>query len=178
MNPTRLLTTAFLAMPTSVWAQTVVVPTVGANGWTADLNNALTIILGASAVAVAGIITAAGTALARKLGVDFTAQQKANLNADVTTALNVGITQNLPAIEAAGWSAASVRKAILADATAFLQQRFPDQATAITNAAQPPSASDPKVSAEAAISKSLAARLPDAISVAAASPGTPAVATT
>ena len=143
------------------------------NAWSADLTNALNLVLMASATAAAGIITAVGIKLAKKFGVEATATEKANLEADITTALNVGITQVLPVIEKNGWDSPQAHDAIIATASDYLKQRFPDRAASIVAAAQPASAADPKVSSPAAINETLSARLPDAIATAAASPATP-----
>lgn len=170
-----LLLTA-VAIPLPALAQTLA---PAANDWTPLFNNALTAILGASVTAIAGIIVAAGSRFASKLGYQATAQDKANLENDLTSAANVGITKVLPLIEAKGWSDPSVRDAILSEATDYLRRRFPDRAAQITAAAQPASAPGVSpVSSSTAISETIAARLPDAITKAAASPGTPEVAAT
>jgi hypothetical protein len=92
------------------------------------------------------------------------------MESDIRTALNAGIARVLPTIETKGWRSSETREAILDAASSYLQARFPDRATAIVG--QAVAISD---SAKATvISQTLAARLPDAISVAAASPATPA----
>jgi hypothetical protein len=167
-----LLSTVAILTPCVAFAQIAAPAT---NSWSPDIQNALNIVLLASAGAIASVITAAGVKWAKKLGVEVTAQNKANMEADLNAALKVGITSFLPMIEQKGWNSPEVRDAILSAATAYLRQRFPDRAASITAAAQPASAYDPKVSSTAAIGQTLAARLPDAVSVAAASPATPAV---
>lgn len=138
------------------------------NGWSADVANALSVVLMAAAAAIAGTITRAGFALWKKWGFDATATDKANMESDIRTVLNAGITQVLPVIEQHGWDSKEAREAILAAASNYLRQRFPGRAATIT-------ANAPAVGSETAINQTLAARLPDAIANAAASPATPSL---
>jgi hypothetical protein len=108
--------------------------------------------------------------LSAKWELQATAQNTANMESDLRTVLNVGIAKALPLIETKGWSSPAVREAVLATAADYLRQRFPDRTGQIVAAAQTPWEKIP--TAEAVI-ETLAARLPDAIAVAAASPATP-----
>lgn len=136
------------------------------NGWSADVANALSVVLMAAAAAIAGTITRAGFALWKKWGFDATAQDKVNAESDIRTVLNAGITQVLPVIEQHGWNSKEAREAILTAASNYMRQRFPDRAAAII-------AKGSTVGPETAINQTLAARLPDAVATAAASPATP-----
>jgi hypothetical protein len=135
----------------------------------ADLLNALTGVLVVVVPIVGGMATVALRKLAAKWGLEATAQDTANMESDVKAALNVGITKVLPLIEANGWNSPTVREAVLTEATDYLRQRFPDRTAQIVAAAQPGTPSS-----TTAITDTLAARLPDAMTVAAASPATPA----
>lgn len=151
-----------------------VTPTVATNGWSADLTNALTAMAVIVLPVVGGMIVQALRKLAAKWDLEGTAQNTANTEADIRTALNVGITQVMPVIEKTGWNSAETHEAIIATATEYLRQRFPDRAAAITAAGQPPTGSTaPNVPSSVAIGQTLAARLPDAVATAAASPATP-----
>lgn len=155
-------------------AETAVAVITPENDWTPVLNNALSIVLMASATAIAGIVTAVGVKLAAKLGLQVTAQDKQNFEAEATTVLNAAIAKLLPLIETKGWDNRVVHEAILTSATNFLRERFPDRAAKLTAAAQPEDSDEP-VSSTTAITDSLAGRLPAVIAVAAASPATPRI---
>ena len=146
-----------------------------ANEWTPLFNNVLNVVLMAAATSVASIVVAVGAKLARKFGVEAIAQDKANMEAEILAVLKTGITKTLPEIEEKGWSSAAVRETILRQATEYMKQRFPDRVATIEAAVQPGDASRPVVSASVAVSETLAARLPEAIAAAAASPSTPPV---
>jgi len=144
-----------------------------------DLANALAGVLVLVVPVVGGMIVVALRKLAAKWGLEGTAQNTANMESDIKAALNVGITKVLPVIEAKGWNAPDVHAAILGAATEYLTQHFPDRSAQIAAAAQPRdteivafTGAHP-VPASAAIAQTLAARLPDAIATAAASPATP-----
>jgi hypothetical protein len=170
-----LASTAAFFVPCVAFAQ-VTTTTVGpapSNAWSADLTNALIGMATVVLPIVGGMLVQALRKLAAKWDLEGTAQNTANTEADIKAALNVGITKVLPLIEAQGWSSPAVRMAILMGATDYLKQRFPDRTKAIVAAAQPASASDPAVPSAVAIKETLAARLPDAMTAAAASPATP-----
>lgn len=133
-----------------------------------DLLNALTGVLVLVVPIVGGMAVNALRKLAAKWGLEGTAQNTANMESDIKAALNVGITKVLPLIEANGWSSPTVRAAVLAGATDYLRQRFPDRTAQIVAQARPG-----LESSTTAITETLAARLPDAMTVAAASPATP-----
>lgn len=141
--------------------------------------NALAGVLVLVVPVVGGMIVMALRKLAAKWGLEGTAQNTANMEQDIKAALNVGITKVLPAIEAKGWNSPDVHAAILGAASDYLAQRFPARAQQIVAAAQPEDvatgsrAGTAPVTASAAIKETLAARLPDAIATAAASPATP-----
>ncbi len=142
-----------VAAGTPVLADTVIAATPST--LTVALGNALTVILMAAATAIAGVLTAVGVKLAAKLGLEATAQDKANMESEITTVLNFGINKVLPTIETRGWNVASVHDAILTAATEYLAQRFPDRVAKITAAADEPSA--------VAVRDTLSARLPAAM---------------
>lgn len=143
------------------------------NAWAPLLQNVMTMAITAGVTALAGVITAVGVMLAKKLGVDLTAQDQVNLENKLHVALNVGIAKSLPLITARGWSAGPVHEAILSTASDYLRQRFPDCAQKITLQAQSENEDDEPVSSTTAITQTLLARLPAAIKIAADSPATP-----
>lgn len=163
---------------TSVAAVAQVAPTCGGIGQLpcpvvapSAFSDALNVVLAAAATSIAGIIVAAGVRLRAKWGVETTAQDKANLEADIAIAMKAGIAQVLPVIEQHGWNSPEAREAIITTATGYLKQRFPDRAKTIAASGTPAVASP-----DAAIAQTLAARLPEAAAVAAASPATPPIA--
>ncbi len=144
-----------------------------ANAWQPLLQNVLMAAITAGVTALASVITAVGVTLARKLGVELTAQDRVNMDSELHTALSFGIAKSLSMITEHGWSSASVHDAILLAATDYLRQRFPDRAQKLTDQAQSEHEDDEPISSTVAISQTLLARLPQAIARAAASPATP-----
>ena len=96
------------------------------------------------------------------------AQDKANLESDLQTALAFGVSKAIPAIQAKGWDHVDVHSQIVADAAEYFLQRFPDRAAAIAK-----SAGAAAETPDDAVADTLTARLPEALAVAAASPATP-----
>lgn len=121
---------------------------------------------------VGGMVVVALRKLAAKWGMDATAQNTANMESDLKAALNAGIATALPIIETKGWASEAVRSAVLGVAAGYLRQRFPARSAQIVAAAQPAGGAG-DVPPFAAIKDTLAARLPEAIAIAAASPATP-----
>ena len=96
------------------------------------------------------------------------AQDKANLESDLQTALAFGVSKAIPAIQAKGWDHVDVHSQIVADAAEYFLQRFPNRAAAIAK-----SAGAAAETPDDAVADTLTARLPEALAVAAASPATP-----
>ncbi len=143
-----------------------------ASVWPSDLTSALNVVLVAAATVVASVITTVGVRLAKKLGLDVTAQDRMNMEAEITAALNAGISKLLPLIATHGWNKSSVHEAILTNAADYLRQRFPSRVAKITAAARRGNAPDATVSSTTALTETLAARLPAVIKTAASSPAT------
>ncbi len=140
---------------------------------TVFIGNALTVILAACVPPVAAIAAGALWKAWTWFGFQATAQDKANLESDLKTALAFGVSKALPEIAAKGWDNIDVHSQIVADAANFTLDRFPDRATALTAAANSNQVIIGAISPIAAVQESLNARLPDAIAIAAASPATP-----
>jgi hypothetical protein len=123
------------------------------------------------AVAVPAVGTFLALALDRlraKWANQAVAQNTANLNQDVHTSIAAGIAQLPPDLAKAEWHDPLKQTAILATSASYMEQHFPDRVKEITG--QIPSAVPSVVLHEV-----IAARLPAAIAVAAASPATPDV---
>jgi hypothetical protein len=140
--------------------------------------NALKVVLMACAAPVAAILSGMLWKLAAKFGVEASAADKANLEAEAKTALTVGAVKASDLIAANGWDHVTVNNAVLRDALQFFLERFPERATAIAAQAGVQSPAAPSAAKDAAITETLMARLPDAMNQAAASPATPPVTTT
>jgi hypothetical protein len=126
---------------------------------------------------VAGILAGALWKLAAKWGFQATAQDKANTEAELQTALALGIAKAGPAIAAQGWDHIDVHSQVIARAVRYFLERFPDRAAQIETAANGPETLSVTTKREA-VSDTLAARLPEAMTIAAASPATPPAPTT
>jgi hypothetical protein len=159
---------ALLALASPALADTIAAPP---SNTTIAIGNALTVVLTAAVPAVAAILSGALWKLWTKWGFQATAQDKANVESDLQTALAFGVSKAIPAIKASSWDNVDVHSRIVADAADYLLQRFPDRAAAIVTAAN--SDAGKLVPKYAALSDTLTARLPEAIAVAAASPATP-----
>lgn len=131
---------------------------------TVFFGNVLTAVLSACVPVVAAIASAALWKLFTRLGFQATAQNKANLEADLQTALAFGVAREIPEIKAKGWDHLDVHNAIIAHAINFMLQRFPDRSAALAS---------PTIPQDVAVMESLTARLPEAMAIAAASPATP-----
>lgn len=139
--------------------------------------NALLTALIPVVLAVGGMAVQALRRLQSKWGLEAVAQDKTNAEADLAVAMKAGISQVLPVIEQHGWNSPEAHDAIIGAASGYLKQRFPDRAAAIgASGAVAATSSNVAVSPDAAITQTLAARLPEAAAVAAASPATPPVA--
>ena len=136
---------------------------------TVAIGNALTFVATMCTPPVAAILAAALWKLADKWGFQASAQDKANLESDLQTALALGVSKTLPEIRAKGWDDVNVHSQIVAEAANYFLQRFPNRASAIGSSA---GAVGPGTQAEAGAA-TLMARLPEAITIAAASPATP-----
>jgi len=137
------------------------------------IGDALNTILALLVPIVSGFLAAALLKLRAKLGFQATAQDKANMEAELQTALQFGIAKSLPAIKAAGWDNINVHSAVVADAANFMLERFPDRSVQIIKAAAPIGVLEPEQEPLDAVKDSLSARLPAAVVIAAASPATP-----
>lgn len=135
------------------------------------LMNAMVPIVVAVVTVVGGMLVQALHRLATKWELQGTAQDQANMEAQIKTAINVGVTSFLPLIKANGWDSPTVRTAVLAKATEYLAQRFPDRTQQIVAA----DAGSTGVSDVRAVQETIAARMPEAMAHAAASPATPPV---
>ena len=157
----------------SAYADTIVPVALAApspNPTTVLLDNLLTAVLTAAVVPVAAILSGFLWKLWTKLGLQSTAVSQQNMEAELQTALQFGIAKAIPAIKAAGWDNIGVHNQILNDAASFLTSRYPDRAAQITQGAGLSIRTDGPLTA---VKESLLARLPDAITAAAASPATP-----
>lgn len=137
--------------------------------------NALQAVLMACAAPIAAILCAMLWKLAAKFGIEATAADQAKMNDETKAALTVGTVKATDLIAARGWDHADVHNQVLADALKFFLERFPDRATAIATQAGAASPAEPSVAKDQAVTETLMARLPDAMSQAAASPATPAI---
>lgn len=95
------------------------------------VTSVLTVFAAPITVAVSG----AGWKLWTLLDAKATAQQKATFDADVQTAMSVGINTAMPLIVSHGWHDAGTKAEVLQVATEYFKQRFPDQATRVVAAA-------------------------------------------
>lgn len=151
-------------------------------------------ILNSVAVVLAGVITVLGgmgvqalRRLAAKLNLQADAQVQTNIalnqnntEAQVATAIKVGVTTFLPLIQEKGWNSPEVHAKILEKATDYLAVHFPDKTAQILAAAQPVTGDAIEKgtpAATAAVSETIAARIPQVITEIAASPATPPVTT-
>lgn len=167
---TRRLAYAALALilPTCAWAQATP-PTTQV--WFGD---ALQAVLVACAAPVSAILCAMLWKLAAKFGVEASAADQAKLTSEATTALTQAAVAAGPLIAEKGWDHVDVHNAVLAGALNFFLQRYPDRSTAIAAAAGVAAPSLPSAAKNDAVTQTLMARLPDAMTAAAASPATPA----
>lgn len=122
-------------------------------------------LLGVAITALTPFIVAALVAVTMKLwkllGLKATETDKANMEQDIAAAIGVGVRVVLPQIMRRGTSALSdpaMLSAIVKEATAYLQERFPDRAAQII--ANAPD----QMSEVEAIRQTIGARLPNVIS--------------
>jgi hypothetical protein len=156
-----LLPAASLA--TAVAQTPVIINTPADDPLTTALKQALIAILAVAVPAVGTFLALALDRLRAKWAVQAVAQNTVNLNQDVHTSIAAGIAQLPPDLAKAEWSDPKKKEAILLGGARYMVDHFPDRAAEIRT--QVPN-SLPDV---------LAARLPAAIAVAAASPATPDV---
>lgn len=71
-----------------------------------------------------------------------TIQDRAIMEQQIAAAINVGVNQLIPAIQAKGWADPEVRKEILDIAVPYLVQRFPERAQSISQGAGAVSSDD------------------------------------
>lgn len=167
---------ALLLLSFAAFAQApVAVVAAAPSALSVALSNSLVALLAVAVPIVGTFLTLALNRLRAKWGMQAIAQNTSNTESDLAIALKAGITKTLPLIAAKGWASPDVRTAVLSEATAYLQQRFPDRAAQIVAAAQPVGPTAPAVPDTVAVKETLAARLPDAVAIAAASPATPPV---
>lgn len=126
-----------------------------------ELTDALTAVASACVVPVALMGTGALYKAAAWLGYHATAQDRANMEGEITAALNVGIKTGMPILRLRGWNSPEAHAAILSAATAYFQQRFPARCEVITEAAK---GDDGKaVPPHFAVGETLAGRLASAL---------------
>lgn len=100
--------------------------------------DAINIILGVCAVPLAGLISACLIRLRAKLGKEDTAQDKANLEAEVQASIGVGVAvvaQTAPQILKDGITTPQGLQDVANAAALYFRQRFPDRAAQISTAA-------------------------------------------
>jgi hypothetical protein len=174
MNAQRiiLLLVALIGFAAPAVADTIIA--APSSDTTVAFGNALTVVLTLCIPPVAAILAGALWKLAAKWGFQATAQDKANTEAELQTALAFGVSKAGPLIAAKGWDHADVHSEIVADAARYFLERFPDRAATIQSAANTTADALSSTKTEA-VSETLAARLPEAVTIAAASPATPPV---
>lgn len=129
------------------------------------LNTIMTALLTAAVPIITGSIVAVALKLQKKFGLDGIKIDKANMETELNAALQFGIVEVLPVIRARGWDDPEVKKQVLDSARDYFRQRFPDR-TKLIETANDSTSSTP-------VRDTLSARLPDAMTTAAASPATP-----
>lgn len=139
--------------------------------------NALQVVLMACAAPIAAILCKLLWMAAAKIGIEASAADQAKLEAEAKAALTVGAVKAGDMIADRGWDHVDVHNAVLADALRYFLERFPDRSTAIAAQAGVDAPSTPSLAKDAAVTETLMARLPDAMSEASVSPSTPPVTT-
>jgi hypothetical protein len=164
MKTILLASTAF-AVPVAAFAQAA--PT-SANELTADMWNTL---IGVATVAIPIIgkfVIDVLRAQAAKQGLEVSAGQASAFETAAMTCLSVGLSKAKDIIANEGWTSKAAHDFALQEATDYMNQHFPDAASAVTSAAS-------AANKNTAVTTALAARLPAAATIAAASPATPPV---
>lgn len=95
-------------------------------------------VLAVLAVPLAGLLADLILKLRKKWGVEATAQDRANMETEITAALNVGIAavgRIAPLAIQNGINDPETREAILREAATYFRQRFPDRSAQIGGAA-------------------------------------------
>lgn len=145
-----------------VFAETVAatpVVAVAPSTTTVFFGNLLTGVLATAVSIIVAFLSTVMWKLAARFGVQVTAQNKINIEADLQTALQFGVAKAIPLIKEKGWDHIDVHNQIIADAAAFMLRKLPDRAA--------------QLSVSGPLEDSLTARLPEAMTVAAESPATP-----
>jgi hypothetical protein len=170
-----LLSVAAFAQPYPPPGAVVVTATEPASALSVALSNALIAFLAIAVPVVGSFLTLALNRLRQKWDAEATvktleakAQNTANLNSDVHTSIAAGIAQSFAEIKAAGWNSTPVQTNILTRSAEYMQDHFPDRVAEIVGQV-------PTVGPATVLKDVLAARLPDAVAIAAASPATPPV---
>lgn len=131
----------------------------------------LNTVLAACAVPLAGILSAVLWKLYRKIDHEATAQDKANMETEILAATRAGmamVVKETPHVLQDGLLDPGVRDRVLAGATAYMRQRFPDRTAQIATAA---GVGTRATDVNAAVQQTLAARLPNIISTTTSLPG-------
>jgi hypothetical protein len=137
---------------------------------TVDLSPIWQALIGLCAAALTAAGTAALVALRAKLNIQTTASQKAVYDDALYKALSSGIAQSMAQVQAHGWDKVDVHNAMVASALNSMVAKEPE---ALASVGLSTDLSDSRNAT--LIRQALEARLPAAISTAAASPATPAI---
>jgi len=119
------------------------------------------------------VLTLGGLAMNRlrqKWGLEATQINASNMEVQIQAALGYGIAQSLEKISREGWSADTVRGAVLTSAKHYFAERFPERTMQIVNAQN---AGESAAAVSRALKATLDSRLDAAMRVAALSPSTP-----
>jgi len=128
------------------------------------LADALPVILTALAAPVTYYLVQMLTVLMAKFGLQATAQDKANMEAEIRTAIGAGIA-TVPSIITDGVITRAAMRDVLLAATAYMHQRFPDRVAQIIDGTHD------DTTPNAAVQQVIAARLPKVIQETLPAPG-------
>ena len=136
---------------------------------TFDLTGIETQILTGVGIAIGGMLIAFGQRLLAWMNVKLSVAQKAELEDNAGKALAFGISQAQHEIAAKGWDHIDVKDHVLAAATAYAIDKFPDSLARVGVDTSKP------IEATQKLADVMERKFPEAVTVAAASPATPEV---